>query len=68
LFLIPLVPSVAAADVPDCDDLSALCKEPRDVYLPTYQHCLWKGSYKVLVETPVLRVWHYTCDDPHSLS
>jgi hypothetical protein len=39
---------------------------PKDVYLPELYACLWNGSYKVLVETPVVRVWHYTCNDPDS--
>lgn len=37
-----------------------------DIYLPAYQACLWKGSYKPLVSVGDYTVWHYTCDDPHS--
>lgn len=46
-------PSAAAEPLPHAD-----------VFLPQYMGCLWAGSYKPLIDTPVLTVWHYTCDPP----
>ncbi|MGB0653757.1 MAG: hypothetical protein ACPGQL_11225 [Thermoplasmatota archaeon] len=43
---------------PDCTTV--------DVYIPEYQACLWKGSWKPLVSAGPVTVWHYTCDNPHS--
>ncbi|MBW3583515.1 MAG: hypothetical protein KY455_10500 [Euryarchaeota archaeon] len=54
------LPAASAAPDPTPD------REPKDVFLPELVACLWKGSYKVLIDTPVVRVWHYTCDSPDS--
>lgn len=62
LLLLPLVPTVAAEPLPDL----APDPGPKDVYVPVHQECIWNGSWKVLVETPVYRIWYYSCDDPHS--
>jgi hypothetical protein len=35
-----------------------------DVFLPQTMGCLWTGSYKVLFDSPVVTIWHYTCDPP----
>ncbi len=35
----------------------------RDIYLPEMVACTWTGSYKPYVETPVVTVWMYTCDE-----
>ncbi len=58
--MLMLVPAVSAGPGPDLDRVHT------DVYIPEYQACLWKGSWKPLVSTPVVTVWHYTCDDPDS--
>lgn len=55
--LMMLAPAAAAAPGPSVQE---------DIYLPAYQNCLWKGSYKPLVSAGDYTVWHYTCDDPHS--
>ncbi len=60
LLLVALAPGASADDprdhLPTVNDV--------DIFLPELQACLWKGSYKPLVEVGPVTVWHYTCDDP----